>query len=104
MPKIKTEYQNMIRLRTSDKMLLLINNAMRSQGALDGFGVKPNQSEFIRGAIYYWVRKNAPEMLDLNGDIPEIIEHKKLKEKHDKNLNDAKMLYKKYFTNRKNEE
>lgn len=104
MPKTKTEYQNMIRLRTSDKMLMLINNARRSQGARDGFGMVPNQSEFLRGVIYYWVRKNAPEMLDMNGEIPEVIEHHQLKQKQEEQLGEAQKLYKKYFTNRKNEE
>tara|TARA_B100001250_G_C19232779_1_gene542974 strand:+ start:190 stop:561 length:372 start_codon:yes stop_codon:yes gene_type:complete len=80
MPKIVSEYQNNIRIRTSDKMLMLINNARRSVGARQGFGVVPNQSEFIRGVIYYWVRKNAPEMLEIDGEIPEILEHKNLKD------------------------
>ena len=61
-------------------MLMLINNARRSVGARQGFGVVPNQSEFIRGVVYYWVRKNAPEMLEIDGEIPEILEHKNLKD------------------------
>ena len=79
MPKIGSEYQNNLRIRTSDKMLMLINNARRSVAARQGFGVVPNQSEFIRGVIYYWVRKNAPEILNANGEIPEVLEHKNLK-------------------------
>ena len=102
MPKTKSDYQNMVYLRTTDKMLMLINNARRSKGAREGFGVVPNQSEFIRGAIYYWVRKNAPEMLDLNGEILEIREHKKLKEKHEKTLGESQKLYKKQITKKNN--
>ena len=90
MPKTKSDYQNMVYLRTTDKMLMLINNARRSKGARKEFGLVPNQSEFIRGTIYSWVLNNAPEMLDLNGDILEIIEHKKLKEKH-KTVIDAEL-------------
>ncbi len=101
MPKTKSDYQNMVYLRTTDKMLMLINNARRSKGAREGFGVVPNQSEFIRGAIYYWVHKNAPEMLDLNGEILEIREHKKLKEKHEKTLGESQKLYKKQITKKK---
>lgn len=101
MPKTKSDYQNMVYLRTTDKMLMLINSAMRSKGAREGFGVVPNQSEFIRGAIYYWVRKNAPEMLDLNGEILEIIEHKKLKEKHNTVIDAELNKTKEYFKNKK---
>lgn len=97
MPKLKANYLNMIRLRTSDKMLMLINNSRRSKGAREGFGVVPNQSEFLRGVIYYWVRKNAPEMLDLNGEIPEIVEHKNLKTANKVEIDKIKNQAKKHF-------
>ena len=51
MPRIGSEYQNNLRIRTSDKMLMLINNARRSVAARQEFGVVPNQSEFIRSNI-----------------------------------------------------
>lgn len=101
MPKTNTKYQNRLQLRISDKFLMLINNARRSKGSRKGFGTVPNQAEFIRGAIYYWVRKNAPEMLGLNGEIPEVIEHKKLKGDHLKQISESQKLYEKYFRNGK---
>ena len=101
MPKTNTNYQNRLQLRISDKFLMLINNSRRSKGARKGFGTVPNQAEFIRGAIYYWVRKNAPEMLELNGEIPEVIEHKKFKDEEIHQLSESQKLYEKYFRNRK---
>jgi hypothetical protein len=101
MPKTKSTYINQIKFNASDKMLMLISNARRSKGAKDGFGVVPSQTEFLRGVIYYWVRKNAPEMLDMNGEIPEVLEHKALKENH-KAMIDAELeKTKEYFKNRK---
>ena len=99
MPKTKSTYINQIKFNASDKMLMLISNARHSKGARDGFGVVPSQTEFLRGVIYYWVRKNAPEILDLHGDIPEVLEHKALKEKH-KAMIDAELdKTKEYFKN-----
>ena len=79
MPKTKSTYTNQINFNASDKMQMLISNARHSKGAKSGFGVTPTQTEFLRGVIYYWVRKNAPEILDINGEIPEVLEHKALK-------------------------
>lgn len=101
MPKTKVNYKNNIGLKMSDKLLMAIENARRSNGAKEGFGVVPTRTEFLRGVIYYWIRKNAPEVLDLNGDIPEVIEHKKLKDDQAKQLSESQKLYEKYFRSRK---
>tara|TARA_B100001057_G_C22388310_1_gene771161 strand:- start:76 stop:453 length:378 start_codon:yes stop_codon:yes gene_type:complete len=101
MPKIGSEYQNNMRIRTSDKMLMLIDNARRSVAARQGFGVVPNQSEFIRGVIYYWVRKNIPEMLDANIEIPEFLEHKNLKNNQKLKIKRSLKINQEYFDNRK---
>tara|TARA_B100001175_G_scaffold46067_1_gene35303 strand:+ start:1997 stop:2368 length:372 start_codon:yes stop_codon:yes gene_type:complete len=103
MPKIGSEYQNNIRIRTSDKMLMLINNARRSVGARQGFGVLPNQSEFIRGVIFYWVRKNAPEILEINSEIPEVLEHKNLKNNQSIKIKRSLKFNQEYFDARKRE-
>tara|TARA_B100000900_G_scaffold289799_1_gene248659 strand:+ start:502 stop:858 length:357 start_codon:yes stop_codon:yes gene_type:complete len=86
MPKIDSKYQNNLRVRTSDKMLMLINNARRSIEARQEFGVIPNQSEFIRGVIYYWIRENVPEILEIFRETPEILEHKNLKNNQSKKI------------------
>ena len=41
------------------------------------------EDQFFKGIIYYWFKKHAPEVLidDLNINIPEILEHKALKNK-----------------------
>ena len=101
MPKTKSTYINQIKFNASDKMLMLISNARRSKGAKNGFGVVPSQTEFLRGVIYYWVRKNAPEMLDMNGEIPEVLEHKALKENHKAELKKTQDFVEEYFKNRK---
>ena len=103
MPRIGSEYQNNLRIRTSDKMLMLINNARRSVGARQGFGVVPNQSEFIRGAIYYWIRKNAPEILNVNGGVPEFLEHNNLKNNQKLKIKRSLEINKEYFDKRKTE-
>ena len=83
MPKLNTNYPCLIQLRCSYKFLKLIEKARRSNAAMNGFGSIPNQSEFLRGLIYYWIRKNTIELLidDLEGNIPEILEHKTLKKR-----------------------
>ena len=101
MPRIGSEYQNNLRIRTSDKMLMLINNARRSVAARQEFGVVPNQSEFIRGVIYYWVRKNAPELLDSNVEIPEVSEHKNLKNNQKLKIKRSLEINQEYFDKRK---
>ena len=101
MPRIGSEYQNNLRIRTSDKMLMLINNARRSVAARQGFGVVPNQSEFIRGVIYYWVRKNAPEILNANGEIPEVLEHENLKNNQKLKIKRSLEINKEQFDKRK---
>ena len=103
MPKIGSEYQNNLRIRTSDKMLMLIKNARRSVAARQGFGVVPNQSEFIRGAIYYWIRKNAPEILNVNGEVPEFLEHNNLKNNQKLKIKRSLEINKEYFDKRKTE-
>ena len=103
MPKIGSEYQNNMRIRTSDKMLMLIDNARRSVAARQGFGVVPNQSEFIRGVIYYWIRKNIPEMLDANNEIPEFLEHKNLKNNQKLKIKRSLKINQEYFDKRKTE-
>ena len=69
-----------INYELSDKMHNLINKAIRSNASKKGFGVFPTEKQFLNGVIYYWIRKNAPELIDVNIEIPEIIEHKLLKE------------------------
>lgn len=70
---MKIEYE------ISNKMNLLLKNAIKSNGAKKGFGVIPNQQQFITGLIYYWLRKNTPELLLNASEIIEIKEHKSLK-------------------------
>jgi hypothetical protein len=101
MPKTKTNYQNKISLNISDKMLMALENARRSEGAKKGFGVVPTRTEFIRGVLYYWMRKNAPEILELNGDIPEVLEHKKLKRKYEEDINILGDITETYLNKRK---
>ena len=101
MPKTKRNFNNTFSINISDTMLMAIENARRSNGAKEGFGVVPTRTEFIRGALYYWIRKNAPEVLDLNGEIPEVIELKRLNDQQAKQLSESQKLYEKYFTNRK---
>ena len=52
-------------------------------GTKEKFGKKPTQDQFLKGIIYYWIKKHAPEVLidDLNVNIPEILEHEALKNK-----------------------
>lgn len=103
MPKINTQYNNNIRIRTSDKMLKLINNARRSVQARQEFGVVPNQSEFIRGVIYFWIQENAPEILEISGKIPEILEHENLKVNQSIKIKRSLEFNQDYFDKRKRE-
>ncbi len=68
-----------VKLETSEQMLELIRMARESNGAKVGFGLMPSQDQFINGIIYYWVRKNAPELEDFAKEVPEVLEHKFLK-------------------------
>ena len=45
------------------------------------FGKQPTQDQFLKGVIYYWVKKHAPEVLidHLNDTVPETLEHNALK-------------------------
>jgi len=80
---------------------MALENARRSEGAKKGFGVVPTRTEFIRGVLYYWMRKNAPEVLDLNGNIPEVVEHKRLKRKQEEDLNILGNRTEEYLNKRK---
>ena len=101
MPKTEVKYNNKITLKMSGQFLNYINIARMLPDTKKKFGKHPTQTEFLRGVIYYWVRKNAPEMLDMNGEIPEVLEHKALKENH-KAMIDAELeKTKEYFKNRK---
>ena len=70
---------NEVKFEISEKMFELIQKARKSNGANIGFGLTPSQDQFIKGLIYYWIRKNAPELKDFAEKVPEIIEHKSLK-------------------------
>ena len=68
-----------IKLQTSEQMFELIKMARETNGARIGFGLIPSQEQFLKGVIYYWVRKNAPELADFAKKVPEVLEHKSLK-------------------------
>ena len=68
-----------IKLEISEKMFELISKSRETNGARIGFGLAPSQEQFLNGVIYYWVRKNAPELSDFAKKVPEVIEHKSLK-------------------------
>jgi hypothetical protein len=68
-----------IKLQTSVQMVELIKMARETNGARIGFGLIPSQEQFLNGVIYYWVRKNAPELSDFAKKVPEVLEHKSLK-------------------------
>lgn len=75
MPKIKSDYPQTIQFRVSDNMLTLIKNARLSKSARRQFGNVPNQTQFIRAAIFEWVQNYAPEMTKNQNEIAEIIEY-----------------------------
>ena len=70
---------NEVKFEISKKMFELIQKARKSNGANIGFGLTPSWDQFIKGLIYYWIRKNAPELKDFAEKVPEVIEHKSLK-------------------------
>ena len=47
----------------------ILRQAIVSSEAKDKFGKYPSQTEFIRGVIYQWIRKQTPHILidDLKG-------------------------------------
>ena len=81
MSKPEKDYPNTITFSISDAYMHLMDQARQGKAAQKGFGSTPNETEFIQGVIYYWIRKNAPELLNSNVNIPEILKHKALKEK-----------------------
>lgn len=101
MPKTKRNYQNFIGFNSSDKFIMAIEAARRSKSAIEKFGVIPSKTEFIRGVIYNWINKYESEILELNGEIPEVTEHKNLKEDEKRKLNDIKKFADVHFKNRK---
>ena len=98
MPKTHSEYNRQVKYRTSDKWMLLLENGRRSKAAREEFGVGtiPNVAQFYRGIVYDWFVKNAPELIDLNGEIPEVKDLKKSKAKHSENKKRIDF----YFNNR----
>tara|TARA_B110000027_G_C15873231_1_gene192128 strand:+ start:57 stop:323 length:267 start_codon:yes stop_codon:yes gene_type:complete len=77
----KTQYNNQIQFDASDQFIEYIEQARLSSEAKQKFGKSPSQKEFLRGVLYNWIRKYASHVLinDLEGNVPEIIEHKSLK-------------------------
>jgi hypothetical protein len=103
MPKTKVQYNNNINLNASEQFINYIRIAMASNEAKEKFGKHPTQTEFIRGVIYQWIRKHTPHILidDLEGNVPEILEHKTLKEKHKADLQNMQEFAKKHFEKKK---
>ena len=103
MPKTEVKYNNKITLKMSGQFLNYINIARMLPGTKKKFGKHPTQTEFLRGVIYYWIKKHAPEILidDLEGNVPEILEHKALKETHQAALKETQDFVEEYFKNRK---
>lgn len=103
MPKTEVKYNNKITLKMSGQFLNYINIARMLPGTKKKFGKHPNQTEFLRGVIYYWIKKNAPEILidDLEGNVPEVLEHKALKKNHEKALQQTRDFVAEHFKNRK---
>ena len=83
MEKVKLNCDNQIKIKVSDPFLNCINKARMLCGTKEKFGKNPTQDQFLKGIIYYWIKKHAPEVLidDLNINILEILEHKELKNK-----------------------
>ena len=103
MPKTKVNYDYQIKMNMSGQFLQYINTARMLPDTKKKFGVRPTQTEFLRGVIYYWIKKNAPEILidDLEGNVPEILEHKALKKNHEKALQQTRDFVEEHFKNRK---
>ena len=72
MPKTKIQYSNQIKFNASTQFVDYIRQAIVSNEAKDKFGKYPTQTEFIRGVIYQWIRKQTPHILidDLKGGVP----------------------------------
>ena len=68
-----------IKYEVSNDMQDLINQRIVSDAAKKGFGVITKQKQFLIGVIYYWIRKNIPDIIDDISQIEEIMEHKSLK-------------------------
>lgn len=105
MPKTKVQYNNQIKFNASEQFVNYIRIAMASNVAEEKFGKHPTQTEFIRGVIYQWIRKHTPHILidDLEGNVPEILEHKALKDKHKANIKEIQDYAKKHFEQKKYE-
>tara|TARA_B110000503_G_scaffold79614_1_gene122210 strand:- start:1051 stop:1365 length:315 start_codon:yes stop_codon:yes gene_type:complete len=103
MPKTTVNYNNKKTLKMSGQFLNYIQIARRSKAAQEKFGVIPTETEFLRGVIYNWIKKYTPEILinDLEGNVPEILEHKALKKNHEKALQQTKDFVDEHFKNRK---
>ena len=68
-----------IKYDVSNEMQDLINKTIESDAAKKVFGVIPTQKQFLIGVIYYWIRKNIPDIINDISQIEEIMEHKSLK-------------------------
>ena len=103
MPKTKIQYNNQIKFNASEQFVNYIRIAMASSEAKEKFGKHPTQTEFIRGIIYQWIRKYTPHIIidDFEGNVPEILEHKALKEKHENEIKDIKDFTKWHFDMKK---
>ena len=80
MPKTIVNYNNKITLKISAKFLNYINKARSSQVIKEKFGKHLTQTEFLRAVVYQWIKTYSTHILidDLEANVPEIIEHKKL--------------------------
>ena len=74
---IDTENDFQMKWETSDRGKKVIKEI--TDAAKKGFGVIPTQKQFLIGVIYYWIRKNIPDIIDDISQIEEIMEHKSLK-------------------------
>ena len=103
MPKTKVNYNNKKTIKMSGQFLNYIQQARRSKSAQEKFGVIPTDTEFIRGVIYNWIRKYSPEILidDIEGNVPEILEHKALKKNRKASLKETQDFVGDHFKNRK---
>ena len=81
MIKNTIENFNQINLNLSEPFLNYIDRARMLPITKEKFGKNPTQDQFLKGIIYYWIKKHASEVLldHLNDSIPEILEHKALK-------------------------
>ena len=81
MAKKTIKKYNQITISISDPFLNYIDSARMLPGTKEKFGKQPTQDQFLKGVIYYWIKKHAPEVLieHLNDNVPEISEHNALK-------------------------